>query len=176
MQGGGIISCGGNFGMVLFRHPCESQSLHCPTHTLHCPNPQISPGENFAPFLKDENFPRKYPRPKSPPPLYKHAQPVRHMQVHGCLNVVWSGLCGNQVVFGPWNGEHGLLLRFFPVHLHRIFLVHRSAYVDPGKDQGRGSGPGHPKRSCWQSSPTGASHSALAVFLGIRSTGGWAEA
>ena len=66
--GGGIISCGdsfagGNFGGGELRRPCESQSLHCLTHTLHCQSPQISPGDNFATFLKHEIFPLNYPPP-----------------------------------------------------------------------------------------------------------------
>ena len=33
----------------------------------HCPHPSVSPGENFATFLTDENFPRNHPPAKSHP-------------------------------------------------------------------------------------------------------------
>ena len=71
--GGGV----GSFVRGLFRWrtfrrgenspPFKSQSLHCLTHTL--PKlPDFARG-NFATFLKNEIFPRNYPRPKlSPPP------------------------------------------------------------------------------------------------------------
>ena len=49
-----------------------SPPLHIPKLTLpqahtELPKPQISPGENFATFLEDENFPRIYPARNYPP-------------------------------------------------------------------------------------------------------------
>ena len=101
MGGGGDdfvreISEGGNFAQIpKLTLPCSGTAL---------PKPPDFARENFATFLKDENFPRNYPAPcavilQSPPihcPLFTpptRAYRCRHVALIILSQVCWRGKC-----------------------------------------------------------------------------------